>query len=75
LENFLKIFLDLCDNFFEIKFFFKFLEDTVRLINLNEDKISYNKTPPAWINVIDEINYEFTRIKSRIFSLRELQNV
>uniref|UniRef100_A0A914LLG3 t-SNARE coiled-coil homology domain-containing protein n=1 Tax=Meloidogyne incognita TaxID=6306 RepID=A0A914LLG3_MELIC len=49
-------------------------EDTVRLINLNEDKISYNKTPPAWINVIDEINYEFTRIKSRIFSLRELQN-
>uniref|UniRef100_A0A915NSN2 Uncharacterized protein n=1 Tax=Meloidogyne floridensis TaxID=298350 RepID=A0A915NSN2_9BILA len=49
-------------------------KDTVRLINLNEDKISYNKTPPAWINVIDEINYEFTRIKSRIFSLRELQN-
>ncbi|KAF7639547.1 t-SNARE coiled-coil homology domain-containing protein [Meloidogyne graminicola] len=49
-------------------------EDTVRLINLNEDKIAYNKTPPSWINVIDEINYEFTRIKSRLCSLKELQN-
>ncbi|KAL7075367.1 hypothetical protein ACQ4LE_005350 [Meloidogyne hapla] len=49
-------------------------EDTVRLINLNEDKIAYNKTPPTWINVIDEINYEFTRIKSRIAALKEIQN-
>ncbi|KAI1731758.1 SNARE domain-containing protein [Ditylenchus destructor] len=51
-------------------------EDKVRLIGFDEEKgivSAGSKSPPSWVNVLDEINYEMTRIKTRKATLRELQ--
>lgn len=51
-------------------------DDKMHLIAFNEDRavVSTNRNTPSWVNVIDEVNYEFTRLKSRLAALREMQN-
>lgn len=55
-------------------------DDRVHLISLDEENgvvsataSSLSYTPPSWVNVLDEINYEFSRIKTRQASLKEIQ--
>jgi len=49
-------------------------DDKLSLIAIDDDRaIAYNRNPPSWVTVIDEVNYELTRIRSRVSSLRELQ--
>jgi len=52
-------------------------DDRVALIGLKEGRDAtssgYSKNPPQWVNVLDEINYEMTRIRTRKVTLRELE--
>lgn len=49
--------------------------DRATLIEFDKSRDSVkisDRSPPQWINLIDEINYEFTRIRGRISSLKSL---
>ncbi|KAL3068653.1 hypothetical protein niasHT_038306 [Heterodera trifolii] len=50
-------------------------DDKMCLIAIDDAKtVAFGgRNPPAWVNVIDEVNYELTRIKARQTALRELQ--
>uniref|UniRef100_A0A914GZ72 Uncharacterized protein n=1 Tax=Globodera rostochiensis TaxID=31243 RepID=A0A914GZ72_GLORO len=50
-------------------------DDKMTLIAIDDDDktVAYSRSPPGWVNVIDEVNYELTRIKAREPTLRELQ--
>lgn len=52
------------NNFFLIVYKINTLDDKIGLISLNEDSgisLFASKTPPSWVNVLDEVNYEMTR--------------
>uniref|UniRef100_A0A915D1D4 t-SNARE coiled-coil homology domain-containing protein n=1 Tax=Ditylenchus dipsaci TaxID=166011 RepID=A0A915D1D4_9BILA len=49
-------------------------DDKIALIDGEKGIASMgSKSPPSWVNVLDEINYEMTRIKTRKATLRDLQ--
>uniref|UniRef100_A0A0N5A573 t-SNARE coiled-coil homology domain-containing protein n=1 Tax=Parastrongyloides trichosuri TaxID=131310 RepID=A0A0N5A573_PARTI len=65
------------DNKFHENFSVSFSDDKVALLNNTDLEVGYNEeslTPPDWVNMMDEIQYELTRIKTRIENCQELQN-
>ncbi|CEF65951.1 Syntaxin 16 [Strongyloides ratti] len=65
------------DNHFNDNFSVSFSDDKVALLS-NDDvergQDVESSVPPDWVNMMDEIQYELTRIRTRIENCHELQN-
>jgi len=50
-------------------------DDKLGLINFDDSKkiLFGSMVSPPWVNILDETNYEFTRIRTRIATLKSLQ--
>uniref|UniRef100_A0A0N5BBD8 t-SNARE coiled-coil homology domain-containing protein n=1 Tax=Strongyloides papillosus TaxID=174720 RepID=A0A0N5BBD8_STREA len=65
------------DNSFNDNFSVSFSDDKVALLSngdLERGNDDESTTPPDWVNMMDEIQYELTRIRTRIDNCQELQN-
>uniref|UniRef100_A0A0K0G2C8 t-SNARE coiled-coil homology domain-containing protein n=1 Tax=Strongyloides venezuelensis TaxID=75913 RepID=A0A0K0G2C8_STRVS len=65
------------DNSFNDNFSVSFSDDKVALLSngdLERGNSDESTTPPDWVNMMDEIQYELTRIRTRIDNCQELQN-